>query len=168
MSSNPVMDLSWLPSDAEEQLSLGFRIISNAYKNRVHSLEAECRNLKQQMEEKHAQYTAIHKKNSLLEVELIESHQRANQLAEENKNLIFSSKKLHRDIHRLESLKQAVLSSIQGDMPDEDTKAYSSIDHLHQSAPLTMQEITGDVPASDPFMKFTQSPDLTTTAVPEV
>ncbi|CBZ50910.1 hypothetical protein NCLIV_039850 [Neospora caninum Liverpool] len=118
-------DLSWLPSDAEEQLALGFRIVSNAYKTR---------------------YGVLQKKHSSLEVQLIESTQRGNQLAEENKQLVATIKKLHRDILRLESLKKAVLNSIQEDHSDADEsshKYYAPEDMLQTAAPRTMSEING-------------------------
>eukprot|EP01066_Platyproteum_vivax_P010902 Platyproteum_vivax@DN4911_c0_g1_i1.p1 len=140
MSNVATTDLSWLPSDAEEQLSLGFRIISNAYKHRVQALEAENKTVKYQVDEKTQQLAALQKKHGSLEVELIEVHQRANQLSEENKTLLLTSRKLQRDIQRLESLKQAVLSSIQSDTPEDDSKVYYSDDYVSHRAPLTMQE----------------------------
>eukprot|EP01066_Platyproteum_vivax_P009821 Platyproteum_vivax@DN4354_c0_g1_i2.p1 len=140
MSATP-NDLSWLPTDTEEQLSLGFRIISNAYKHRVNSLEAENRSMKGQLDEKTTQLAGFQKRLSSLEVELIESHQRANQLFEENKNLIQTTRKLQTNIQRLESLKQAVLSSIQGDAMDDETKVYNTSDFLQTTAPLSMQDV---------------------------
>ncbi|CDI79211.1 hypothetical protein, conserved [Eimeria acervulina] len=45
-------DLSWLPGDADEQLALGLRIVSNAYKSRVQTAETEIRQLKSQLAER--------------------------------------------------------------------------------------------------------------------
>ncbi|KYF45428.1 hypothetical protein TGARI_265420A [Toxoplasma gondii ARI] len=98
-ASSSGTDLSWLPSDAEEQLALGFRIVSNAYKTRVHTQEAEIRSLKAQVAEKNEQYGALQKKHSSLEVQLIESTQRGNQLAEENRQLVATIKKVRLQTH---------------------------------------------------------------------
>eukprot|EP00922_Rhytidocystis_sp_ex-Travisia-forbesii_P023738 GHVS01034817.1.p1 GENE.GHVS01034817.1~~GHVS01034817.1.p1 ORF type:complete len:259 (+),score=41.49 GHVS01034817.1:1016-1792(+) len=136
-------DLSWLPSDSDEQLALSFRIISNAYRTRVNTLEADSRAAKAQLNDKIEQLTSSQKKTSALEVQLIECTQRANQLAEENRQLVATVKKLQKDNYRLECLKKAVMNSIQDDRPvDNDNKAYSSADDLLQrSAPRTMQEL---------------------------
>merc|ERR1719482_2069504 len=79
-------EMSWLPEQHEEQLQLGFRIIQNAFKNKVHAMEQELRAMRHSNEEKTQNITGLQKKNSALEVELIEAHQRAQQLAEENKD----------------------------------------------------------------------------------
>merc|ERR1719359_223864 len=63
--------------------------------------------------------TALQKKNSALEVELVESHQRSQQLAEENQELFKTVGSLRKQIGRLEHLKAAVLSSIQDDAEKE-------------------------------------------------
>nr|BAN64841.1 conserved hypothetical protein [Babesia bovis] len=148
------LDLSWLPSDADEQLALGFRIISNAYKTRVTSLEAEIRTVRAAAAEKAEHLAAFQKKYSSLEVQLIECTQRGNQLADENRNLVATIKKLQRDIDRLESLKRAVLHSIQEDRgdSDQDYKYYSTDDMLHSTAPRTMIELAGG-DTMDTFMK---------------
>lgn len=73
-------------------------------------------------------------------MQLIECTQRGNQLAEENRNLVSTIKKLQRDIDRLESLKRAVLNSIQEDRGDADGdhRYYTTDDMLHSAAPRTM------------------------------
>ncbi|GFE52763.1 hypothetical protein BaOVIS_001670 [Babesia ovis] len=160
------LDLSWLPSDADEQLALGFRIISNAYKTRVTSLEAEIRTVRAAAAEKAEHLAAFQKKYSSLEVQLIECTQRGNQLAEENRNLVATIKKLQRDIDRLESLKRAVLHSIQEDRgdADQDYKYYSTDDMLHSTAPRTMIELSG-ADSMDTFMKrFKGKPQYSGTA----
>lgn len=166
-------DLNWLPSDAEEQLSLGFRIISNAYKTRVQSLEAESRALKHQLDDKLVALTALQKKHSSLEVEMIEMQQRAAQLTEENKQLICTVRKLQKDIQRLESLKQAVLHSIQSEERDDDSRSasqlYLSGEYLQTAAPLTMQDINGEPATSnDPYSRFTRNQDLGVPQTPDV
>lgn len=148
MANTGTTDLSWLPSDADEQLALGFKIVTNAYKTRVNSQEAEIRSLKGHLSEKQEQLSSIQKKYSNLEVQLIEATQRGNQLADENKQLINTIKKLNRDIDRLENLKKAVLNSIQEEHDVDDThKYYSADDMLQTTAPRTMLEINGNADA---------------------
>lgn len=113
-------DLSWLPGDTDEQLALGLRIVSNAYKGRVQTQDNEIRQLKAQCMERGEQVSLLQKKCSALEVQLIEQTQRGNQLVEENKQLLATTRKLQKDIQRLENLKKAVLTSIQEDRPDGD------------------------------------------------
>ncbi|CDR96335.1 hypothetical protein, conserved [Babesia bigemina] len=149
------LDLTWLPSDADEQLALGFRIISNAYKTRVTSLEAEIRTVRAAVAEKSEHLAAFQKKYSSLEVQLIECTQRGNQLAEENRNLVAQIKKLQRDINRLETLKRAVLHSIQEDGTDveADHRYYNADDLLHSAAPRTMIELSGADTVESAFIK---------------
>ncbi|ORM42242.1 Uncharacterized protein BXIN_1509 [Babesia sp. Xinjiang] len=159
---------AWNLSNAysSEQLALGFRIISNAYKTRVTSLEAEIRTVRAAASEKAEQLAAFQKKYSSLEVQLIECTQRGNQLAEENRNLVVTIKKLQREIDRLESLKRAVLNSIQEDRGDADLdyKYYNTDDMLHSTAPRTMIELSG-VDTMDSFMKrFNGKPHFSGTA----
>ncbi|PHJ24506.1 hypothetical protein CSUI_001639 [Cystoisospora suis] len=155
-ATTPAIDLTWLPSDPEEQLALGFRIVSNAYKTRVQAQDAEIRALKAQIAERSEQYSSLQKKHSSLEVQLFEATQRGNQLAEENKNLFATIKKLHRDILRLESLKKAVLNSIQEDHSDAEEssshKYYAPEDMLQSTAPRTMSELNGVEDLSTPFL----------------
>ncbi|KAL8433135.1 hypothetical protein ACSSS7_004112 [Eimeria intestinalis] len=113
-------DLSWLPGDTDEQLAIGLRVVSNAYKSRVQTLDNEIRQLKAQSAERGEQVAILQKKCSALEVQLIEQTQRGNQLVEENKQLLATTRKLQKDIQRLENLKKAVLTSIQEDRPDTD------------------------------------------------
>merc|ERR1719350_508708 len=108
-----------LPQDHEDQLQLGVRIITSAFQNKMNSLEQEIRGLRLTCEEQRSNVTGLQKKNSSLEVELVESHQRAQQLAEENKELFKTVGNLRKQISRLENLKQAVMSSIQDDQAQE-------------------------------------------------
>ncbi|CEL92652.1 unnamed protein product [Vitrella brassicaformis CCMP3155] len=140
--------MNMLPADPEEQLALGFRIISNAYKSRVQNLDNELRNLKGLVDEKAGAISALQKKNSMLEVELLETRQRCDAMTEENKHLVATIKKLHRDIQRLESLRKAVLTSLQDDNTIQTeailSKEYYGEDHhLDMAAPLTMSEMRG-------------------------
>ncbi|BAM40864.1 conserved hypothetical protein [Theileria orientalis strain Shintoku] len=115
------VDLSWLPNDADEQLALGFRVVSNAYKTRVSGLESELRSMRTLVSEKTEHVAVLQKKYSTLEDQLVQLNQRANQLTEENKNLVNTVKKLQRDLDRLENLKKMVLSSFKDDLNESDT-----------------------------------------------
>jgi len=130
-----------LPQDHEEQHQLGHRIIHAAFHGHKAKLENEVRGLKLQVEEQREKLAAMQKKNSALEVELVESHQRSQQLAEENKELFKTVGSLRKQIGRLEHLKAAVLSSIQDDAEKEaeigDTRGFMSDEYLHQATPLT-------------------------------
>lgn len=136
-----------MPQDHEDQLALGMRIVQTAFSNKVASLEQEIRGLRLTCEEQRANVTALQKKNSSLEVELVESHQRSQQLAEENKELFKTVGSLRKQIGRLEHLKAAVLSSIQDDHEKEadmgDTRALMSDEYIRQSNPLTMAAVSG-------------------------
>lgn len=142
-STSTVADLSWLPSDYEEQLALSFRIISNAYKTRMNSLEAEIRALKAHLAERAEQLQLLTKKQNTIEVQLIEETQRANQLSDENKQLVATIRKLNKDINRLETFKKNVEASIKEEKVDSDDiqKFYSPEDVLQSAAPRTMQEL---------------------------
>merc|ERR1719324_2188282 len=108
-------------------------------------MESEVRALKLQVEEQREKLATLQKKNSALEVELVESHQRSNQLSEENKELFKTVGSLRKQIGRLEHLKAAVLSSIQDDAEKEaelgETRAFMSDQYLEQATPLTMHEL---------------------------
>merc|ERR1719235_2864518 len=108
-------------------------------------MESEVRALKLQVEEQREKLAALQKKNSSLEVELVESHQRSQQLAEENKELFKTVGSLRKQIGRLEHLKAAVMSSIQDDAEKEaemgDTRGFMSDEYLHQATPLTSQAL---------------------------
>lgn len=130
-----------MPQDHEDQLSLGMRICQTAYTNKQAAMEQEIRGLRLTCEEQKANIGALQKKNSSLEVELVESHQRSQQLAEENKELFKTVGSLRKQIGRLEHLKAAVLSSIQDDHEKEaemgDTRALMSEDYIVSATPLT-------------------------------
>merc|ERR1719421_1012171 len=106
-------------------------------------MESEVRGLKLQVEEQREKLAALQKKNSALEVELVESHQRSQQLAEENKELFKTVGSLRKQIGRLEHLKAAVLSSIQDDAEKEaemgDTRGFMTDEYLRSATPLTSQ-----------------------------
>jgi len=134
-------EMSWLPEQHEEQLQLAFRIIDNSFKGKVHSLEQEIRALRLTNEDNTAQLTTLKKKNSNLECELLESHQRSQQLAEENKELFKTVSQLKKQIFRLEDLKKKVMSSLndeeQAGQDDTSAAVYMSDDYLRSAVPIT-------------------------------
>mmetsp|Transcript_121935 Transcript_121935/g.210820 ORF Transcript_121935/g.210820 Transcript_121935/m.210820 type:complete len:152 (-) Transcript_121935:72-527(-) len=134
-----------LPQAHEDQLELGHKIIHNAFHGHKNALQQEARALKITNDELRANLGQLQKKNSALEVELVESHQRAQQLAEENKELFKTVGSLRKQIGRLEHLKAAVLSSIQDDAEKEaemgDTRAFMSQDYLNSATPITAREM---------------------------
>lgn len=132
-------------ADGEDQLGLGIRIITSAYQNKMHGLEQEIRGLRMTFEEQRGNVAGLQKKNSALEVELVEGHQRAQQLSEENKELFKTMTNLRKQIGRLEHLKQAVLTSIQDDAEKEtefgDMRMLMSEEYLRGATPLTTAEL---------------------------
>mmetsp|Transcript_88005 Transcript_88005/g.247320 ORF Transcript_88005/g.247320 Transcript_88005/m.247320 type:complete len:271 (+) Transcript_88005:165-977(+) len=134
-----------LHEDHEDQMQLGIRIITSAFTNKMNSLDQEIRGMRLTCEEQRSNVASLHKKNSALEVELVEGHQRAQQLQEENKELFKTVGSLRKQIARLEALKSAVLSSIQDDAVQEaelgDTKVLMSEEFLRAATPLTTREL---------------------------
>jgi len=135
---------SSLPQEHEDQMKLGIRIVTTAFEGKMHSLEKEIRALRQTSEEQRNNVGILQKKNSALEVELVECHQRSQHLSEENKELFKTVQSLRKQIGRLECLKQAVLSSIQDDQAQEaeigDSKVLMSDEFLRGATPLTSLE----------------------------
>jgi len=109
-----------LPESHEEQVKLGFRMIDSAFSSKVQYLEGELRTLKMTCEETKSQAAGLQRKNSALEVELVESHQRSSKLAEENRELFKTVQSLRKQLQRLEGLKKKVLDSITDEAPPDD------------------------------------------------
>jgi len=164
METDGRFDSTMLPEQHEDQLALGFRIIQNSYKNKVHTLEQELKGLRLQNDEVRNQSSTLQKKNSALEVELVESHQRAQQLAEENKELFKTVQQLRKRIVVLEDLKRKVQLSMQDEASSEaiqDTNMYLSDDYLKGSAPLTASSMNADLmPQRPPQQPMYASPQI--------
>ncbi|CAD7972365.1 unnamed protein product [Amoebophrya sp. A25] len=170
MAAREGSEMTWLPEQHEEQLQLGFRIIDNAFKNKIHGLEQEIRALRLTNEEKTQQVTVLQKKNSSLEVELIESHQRTQQLGEENKELFRTVQALRKQVSRLDDLKKTLMASL-SDVEQQAVEDASSLlmseEYLRSAVPLTAASVTG-VPSnvyqrpenSSPQNAMRQSGDL--------
>merc|ERR1719171_3158902 len=123
-------------------MALGFRIIQNSFKNKVHGLEQETKGLRLTNEEQKQTASGLQRKNSALEVELVESHQRGQQLAEENKELFKTVQQLRKRIVVLEDLKKKVQLSMQDELASEtgadSTNLYLNDDYLAGSMPMTI------------------------------
>jgi len=135
-----------LPQEHEDQMQLGIRIITSAFQNKINNMEQEIRGLRLTCEEQRGNVSGLQKKTSALEVELVESHQRSQQLSEENKELFRTVNSLRKQITRLEHLKQAVLSSIQDDQEKEAEQPYDSRvlmndEFIKGATPLTSAEM---------------------------
>eukprot|EP00440_Ansanella_granifera_P064436 gb/GFBE01069861.1/.p1 GENE.gb/GFBE01069861.1/~~gb/GFBE01069861.1/.p1 ORF type:complete len:276 (+),score=77.85 gb/GFBE01069861.1/:1-828(+) len=140
--------MSSLPEQHEDQLKLGFRMIENAYSSKVASLEQELRGLRLSYEEQKNQATALQRKNSALELEIVEGHQKAQQLAEENKELFKTVQQLRRQLQRLEGLKKRVLESISDEQAlenSEDSRLYMRDDYLAGAMPMTIASLQGEM-----------------------
>lgn len=141
-------ELGSMPEQHEDQLQLGFRMIQNAYNNKMQSLEQEVRGLRLTCEEQKTSGAALQRKNSALEVELVEGHQRSQQLADENKELFKTVNQLRRQLQRLEGLKKSVLDSIsdhqQAEIESDDSKLYLRDDYLSHATPLTSAAARGE------------------------
>jgi len=129
----------------EDQMSLGIRIITTAFQKKVENLDQEIKRLKLTCEEQRTNVASLQRKNSSLEVELVESHQRSQQLADENKELFKTVGSLRKQIARLEALKQAVMYSMQDDQAQEaelgDPRSLMSDEFLAGAMPLTAADM---------------------------
>jgi hypothetical protein len=142
---------SSLPQDCEDQMQLGIRIVQNAYANKASCMEQEIRTLRLTCEEQRHSLTTIQKQKSVLEVELVESHQRSQQLAEENKELFKTVQSLRKQIGRLEQLKSIITTSLQDDNEKEaeigDTRVLTTENYLQSATPLTANYVDHGVRA---------------------
>jgi len=135
-----------LPEQHEDQLQLGFRMVTNAFNSKAHSLEQEASKLRLACEESKGKAQALQRKNSALEVELVEGKQKAQQLSEENKELFKTVQQLQRQMQRLEGLKKRVMDSLANDQHsnDDDSKVFMREDYLRGAMPLTMAAMSGE------------------------
>jgi len=152
LTMEPGKEMTWLPEQDEEKLQLGFRIIQNAFKGKVSALENEIRALKHANEEKQASLTAVQKKNSALEVEIIETHQRAQQLSEENKTLLGTVRQLRKQIEKLDRLKKTFMETMEtyntdpnagGGVEDPGSSLFVAEEYLRGAVPLSVQDASG-------------------------
>eukprot|EP00747_Dinoflagellata_sp_TGD_P184076 gnl/TRDRNA2_/TRDRNA2_39407_c0_seq1.p1 gnl/TRDRNA2_/TRDRNA2_39407_c0~~gnl/TRDRNA2_/TRDRNA2_39407_c0_seq1.p1 ORF type:complete len:257 (-),score=75.87 gnl/TRDRNA2_/TRDRNA2_39407_c0_seq1:57-827(-) len=139
-----------LPEQHEDQLRLGFRMIQNAYDAKVAIMEQELRGLRLTEQEMRAQSSTMQKKNNGMEVELVEGHQKAQQLSEENVQLRGHVSQLQNQIARLTELKKTVMSSIQDEqaLAAEHDCAHLTEEYLKSATPLTMNLMHDNHPAS--------------------
>jgi len=162
-----------MPQEHEDQMKLGVRIITSAFESKMNSLSQEIQMLRLTSEEQRQNVSMLQKKNTQLEGELVDVHQRSQQFLEENKGLSRTVQSLKKQVGRLEHLKQAVLSSIQDDQVQEaeigDTRALMSDEFLRGAAPLTnaaAQAELGYPMGSGPVQRPLALPSQTPSAVP--
>jgi hypothetical protein len=116
-------------------------MVQNAFNSKVQALDQEMRALKMSSDEQKQTAATLQRKNSALEVELVDSHQRTQQLAEENKELFKSVQQLRRQLQRLDVLKKKVMESVDHHTTeghnDNDSALYLRDDYLKGMAPMT-------------------------------
>lgn len=135
-----------LPEQHEDQLDLGYKMISTAFKNKVHGLETELQSLRANCDDSKKQAANLQRKNAQLDQELTESHQRSTKMAEDNKELYKTVQQLRRQLQGLEGLKQKVMMSISSheqehvsvhhDAPEESFRSMGNRTVPSPSAPL--------------------------------
>lgn len=122
-------------------MTRGIMIIQNAFKSKMQSLGQDINRLQHSCEEQRNNVSGLQKKNSGLEHELVESHQRHQQLSEENKELRKTVDTLSKQIDRLESLKKAVHETLQADKEHAERLGETSHlmhdDFLRTATPIT-------------------------------
>uniref|UniRef100_A0A0G4FIP5 At4g15545-like C-terminal domain-containing protein n=1 Tax=Chromera velia CCMP2878 TaxID=1169474 RepID=A0A0G4FIP5_9ALVE len=128
--------VGWLPSDAEEQLELGWSVISHAFKQKWQDGQTEIEALKAENERLVKMLEKADDRSSALEEQLQRANDKSSQLVSENQNLVYTIKRLQKDVQRLENLKKVVLSQIQ---EDTDTIAFPASNTLRAVAAQTAQ-----------------------------
>mmetsp|Transcript_15643 Transcript_15643/g.35962 ORF Transcript_15643/g.35962 Transcript_15643/m.35962 type:complete len:244 (-) Transcript_15643:18-749(-) len=103
------------PGHDDEALQQGFRVIQNAFHANVLKLEQELKGLKISHEELKTQGAQLQRRNSTLEVELVEGHQKCQQLSDDNKEVFKQVGQLRRQIQKLEGLKKHLMESMTDD-----------------------------------------------------
>ncbi|GLJ53844.1 hypothetical protein SUGI_1149510 [Cryptomeria japonica] len=112
--------LTVLPTDPYDQLDLARKITSIAISSRVSKLEAENSRLRLKVSEKDHIIRDLEGKINQLDYALQESNDRLSQsidqqskLANEKNTLMFTVKKLNRDVAKLEAFKKTLMQSLQ-------------------------------------------------------
>ncbi|CAE6968409.1 unnamed protein product [Symbiodinium natans] len=131
--------------NSEDQIAVGVQIIQRAFQRKVNSLDQEIKKMELTCEEHRANVASLDRKNSALQVELVETKERWEQLQDEEKELYKTLGSLKKQILRLESLKAAVLKEIQDDQHKEaelgELKALMSDEYFRGTMPLTAGEL---------------------------
>mmetsp|Transcript_27933 Transcript_27933/g.64966 ORF Transcript_27933/g.64966 Transcript_27933/m.64966 type:complete len:260 (+) Transcript_27933:84-863(+) len=139
---------------SEDQLMVGMQIIQRAFQRKVNSLEQEIKKMELTCEEHRANVASFDRKNSSLQVELVETKERWEQLQDEEKELYKTLGSLKKQILRLESLKAAVLKEIQDDQHKEaelgELKSLMSDEYFRGTMPLTAGELGYGASSSRP------------------
>eukprot|EP00931_Biecheleriopsis_adriatica_P079805 TRINITY_DN53151_c0_g1_i1.p1 TRINITY_DN53151_c0_g1~~TRINITY_DN53151_c0_g1_i1.p1 ORF type:complete len:267 (+),score=72.56 TRINITY_DN53151_c0_g1_i1:21-821(+) len=129
----------------EDQIAVGIQIIQRAFQRKMQSLESEIKKMELTCDEHRSNVNNLERKNNALQVELVESKERSQQLHDEEKELYKTLGSLKKQIVRLEGLKAAVMKEIQDDQHKEaelgDTKALMSDEYLRGTTPLTAADM---------------------------
>lgn len=109
---------AWLPSNPDDQINVGLRIVGEAYRTKVSGLEGDLRTSKAINDDLRTQINGYQRKLEEMDEELKVVENRSTSLKGENNNLIKHIRKLQIKIEKLESVRKAVLSSIQENSAD--------------------------------------------------
>ncbi|KAJ4980972.1 hypothetical protein NE237_031809 [Protea cynaroides] len=114
--------LSVIPMDPYDQLDLARKITSMAIASRVSKLESESGRLRQKILEKDRLIVELEEKVLRLEEAFRESDERLRvvlednaKLSEERDSMVMTSRKLNRDLYKLESFKRQLMQSLSDD-----------------------------------------------------
>lgn len=148
MASNFQPDDGWvMPQGHEDQLELGFQIIRNAYTRQTQNLNIELRSLEKISEEKTKTLDNLVTKEQQKKGKMAEIQQRITQLSDENKHLVNTLSQLRKQVARLESLKKAVLSTLQEEtsqgLDDPNENFYMQEDFFKTVTPYTLSALQG-------------------------
>jgi len=139
---------SALPENHDDQLQLGFRMIQNAFTSKVNSLDQEIRTYRLTCEQQKNQALGLQRKHSALEVELVEGHQRSQQLGEENKELFRTVQQLRHQLARLDGLKKTLQDSVAdhqlADVEQDDRSVYLRDEYIRGVTPLTLAAVQSE------------------------
>ncbi|KAG1368464.1 hypothetical protein COCNU_14G009320 [Cocos nucifera] len=190
--------LAVIPTDPYEQLDLARKITSMAIASRVSKLELENGNLRQKVAEKDRAITELQDKLSQLDRMFQEADARLRvsleeniKLSKERDSLAQTSKKLARDLAKLETFKRHLMQSLNDDnsssqetvdirtydqsvakasswKEDEGTRSRSASNLVRESAEMgnMIQDVTK--PAGSKFITPHITPRLTPNATPKI
>ncbi|PHT44081.1 hypothetical protein CQW23_18106 [Capsicum baccatum] len=143
--------LSVIPTDPYEQLDLARKITSMAIASRVTNLESEIARLRHNLNGKDRVIVNLEDKLSQLEQACREAELRLNvtlqdnmKMSKERDDLVFTAKKLARDLTKLETFKRQLMQSLS----DDDSSQAETVDigtydqSVHKSYPLK-EEVNG-------------------------
>ncbi|XP_006651658.2 uncharacterized protein At4g15545-like [Oryza brachyantha] len=191
--------LAVLPRDPYEQLDLARRVTALAVAGRVSGLEREAARLRESAAEKDRENGELRERVALLDRALQETNARLRAALEDNiklnkerDSLAQTSKKLARDLQKLESFKRHLMQSLRDDSPspqetvdittcdqsvsskasscaDGDSVAHTTTNQLSGSMDVgsTVQEVLVGTVTKPPIQKYSLSSHITPRLTPE-